>query len=203
MQPLQIFLALALAFTAALAQTAAEAGLPQCAQEAFFAAIPPSGCQISDAHCICSNPSLLQAIHSAIQSACSPADQAAAAAFASNYCATSATSVSGSASATATETVGTSTVASLPSSISAPAATSAPSRTLVVDTTALTTSTMSAMMSSSAMTMTTAMSTASATSFAKPTNSSASGGVVYGGLGLRLVALAVGVGAMSVAFAEF
>ncbi|KAK0335999.1 hypothetical protein LTR94_010514 [Friedmanniomyces endolithicus] len=106
MQPLQIFLALSPAFITALAQTAAESALPQCAQEAFFAAIPPSGCQISDAHCICSNPSLLQAIHSAIQGACSPADQAAAAAFASSYCITSASSLSGSATgaATATET---------------------------------------------------------------------------------------------------
>ncbi|KAK0355833.1 hypothetical protein LTR94_007049 [Friedmanniomyces endolithicus] len=106
MQPLQLFLALSPAFIATLAQTAAESALPPCAQEAFFAAIPPSGCQISDAHCICSNPSLLQAIHSAIQGACSPADQAAAAAFASSYCITSASSLSGSATgaATATET---------------------------------------------------------------------------------------------------
>ncbi|KAK0289746.1 hypothetical protein LTR35_002944 [Friedmanniomyces endolithicus] len=131
MQPLRIFLAHSPAFITALAQTAAESALPQCAQEAFFAAIPPSGCQISDAHCICSNPSLLQAIHSAIQGACSPADQAAAAAFASSYCITSASSLSGSATgaATATETVATSTVANLPSSISAPApaSTSTPS----------------------------------------------------------------------------
>ncbi|KAK1066236.1 hypothetical protein LTR12_001724 [Friedmanniomyces endolithicus] len=133
MQPLQLFLALSPAFIATLAQSAAESALPQCAQEAFFAAIPPSGCQISDAHCICSNPSLLQAIHSAIQGACSPADQAAAAAFASSYCITSASSLSGSATGavTATETASTSTVANLPSSISAPASTSTPSGTLV------------------------------------------------------------------------
>ncbi|KAK0925377.1 hypothetical protein LTR57_005028 [Friedmanniomyces endolithicus] len=99
MQPLQLFLALTPAFIATLAQSAAESALPQCAQEAFFAAIPPSGCQISDAHCICSNPSLLQAIHSAIQGACSPADQAAAAAFASSYCNTSASSLRGRKSA--------------------------------------------------------------------------------------------------------
>ncbi|KAK1049206.1 hypothetical protein LTS16_003908 [Friedmanniomyces endolithicus] len=209
MQPLQLFLALTPAFIATLAQSAAESALPQCAQEAFFAAIPPSGCQISDAHCICSNPSLLQAIHSAIQGACSPADQAAAAAFASSYCNISASSLRGSATAvaTATETASTSTVANLPSSISAPASTSTPSGTLVVDTTALTTSTTSmmmssGMMSSSAATTTTVNPTTSATSSVKPTNSSAASGMGNGVLGFGLAAFAVGVGAMSVAFAD-
>ncbi|KAK3619704.1 hypothetical protein LTR56_023855 [Elasticomyces elasticus] len=210
MQALQILLALTPAFTTILAQSAAEAALPQCVSAAFFAAIPPSGCQVSDVQCICSTPELLDAIHSAVQSACSPSDQAAAAAFASSYCATSSASLSASASdlATATETVDastetdeSSTMTDLPSSIDAPDSTSVLSGTLVVDTTAFATvSTTSIPASHSATTTTTVKSTASATSSAKPTDSSAESSGMNFGAGLAVLAVVGGV--MSVAFAE-
>ncbi|KAK3075106.1 hypothetical protein LTR53_001860 [Teratosphaeriaceae sp. CCFEE 6253] len=185
--------------------------LPQCAQTAFLGALPASGCQASDVQCICSNHEFLAAVQSAVQTACTPADQAAVAGFAQNYCGTSGASLAASPSASSSaeptgsstivvvgsSTAGVLTVASLPASVTAPATMTTPSGSLSVDTTALTTSatTISATITHSA---TTHMSTASASSM--PT--SAVGGAAGSMVGARLAGLAVVMGLMGAVFAE-
>lgn len=62
------------------------AGLPSCAEPALFASIQGSGCQLTDVKCLCSNQKLFPTLLSAIQQACSPADQAAVEAFGASYC---------------------------------------------------------------------------------------------------------------------
>ena len=57
-----------------------------CAKPALLAAFQASGCKATDTECLCSNPNLLTSLQSYIQSACSPADQAAVIAFGETYC---------------------------------------------------------------------------------------------------------------------
>lgn len=51
--------------------------LPACAEPALVAAVQASGCQPSDVQCICSDPSVISSLTSAVQTACDSADQAA------------------------------------------------------------------------------------------------------------------------------
>ncbi|KAK3684572.1 hypothetical protein LTR37_020135 [Vermiconidia calcicola] len=62
------------------------AGLPSCAEPAIFAAIQGSGCDLTDAKCLCGNPELFPTILTSIQQACSPKDLAAVEAFGATYC---------------------------------------------------------------------------------------------------------------------
>ncbi|GAB1738569.1 hypothetical protein NU219Hw_g3373t1 [Hortaea werneckii] len=214
----KVLLALALPFASAIPQqisattssegvssTGRPLGLPSCAEPALFAAILASGCQATDAQCICSNPQLIPSPMDAVKSACDVADRAAVAAFAKTYCATSTAS-----SATAdpgSSTMSMSTAAStLPGSITASSFSDMPSGTLNVDTASIT----SSMMSSSNASITSSTTTManftksmlhSSTASAKPTNGTSSGASEQH-LGSSFAAFAVAVFALAFCFAE-
>ncbi|EMC92772.1 hypothetical protein BAUCODRAFT_159522 [Baudoinia panamericana UAMH 10762] len=200
------------------ASTVLPAALPACAEPALLAAIQASGCAASDAQCICFKPTVISSLTAAIQSACSPADQAAVVAFASTYCGTAAGSASGAgasaalASVTATTevavtatsqvsgTAGALTVASMPSDITTEAAAPTPTGSLVTDTSSLYTTTITSAMEMQNSTTTT---TTTHSSTAKPTNGTYIGAAdrVTGLSGLAAVGVAVG--AIGLGFAEF
>ena len=172
--------------------------LPSCAEPALLAAIQGSGCELTDAKCICSDPALIPALRSSIQQSCSPADQAAVEAFGSTYCGTAVVSsmAASAKSETVTEAPPSSAYAttSLPSAISVSIITSTPSGALITDSS-----------SSPSLTSTTGTNRGprnhTATSTAKPTNGTHSGGAAMES-GMSLAALAVAVGAMGWVFAK-
>ena len=63
-------------------------GIPACAEPALRAAIEGSGCTPTDAQCICSDPTVIPSLASAVSQGCSPADQAAIEVFGQTYCGT-------------------------------------------------------------------------------------------------------------------
>ncbi|KAI7236573.1 hypothetical protein KC343_g5952 [Hortaea werneckii] len=215
----KVLLALALPFASGIPQqisattssegassTGLPSGLPSCAEPALFAAIQASGCQATDAQCICSNPQLVPSLMDAVESACDVADRAAVAAFAKTYCASS--TASSATADPASSTMSMSTAAStLPESITASSLSDMPSGTLIVDTASITAS----MMSSSNASLTTSATTTanltksmlhSSTSSAKPTNGTSSGAAEQQHLGSSFAAFAVAVFALAFCFAE-
>ncbi|KAK4570276.1 hypothetical protein LTR86_002356 [Recurvomyces mirabilis] len=207
-------------------------GLPTCAQPCLLTAIGNSGCQTSDVQCICSNPSITQALAQAVQTDCSAADQAAFAAFAASYCSTS-SAVSPAAYASSTPSAPapagntdsatviiqasittpptTASAADLPTDVTAPATMSTPTGSLLLDTSSPeihSTMFVTTQMTSTVYANHTAIATRSNSTY-HPANTSAvhtsapiSGAVAGSHIGMSAAALAMAVGVMGFLFAE-
>lgn len=172
--------------------------LPSCAQPAILAAVQASGCKPADTKCICSNPDIFPTLTSAIQEACSLADQAAVQAYGQTYCA----SMSASASMTMSSTMATQSMSVYPT-IGWPSFVPAPNSTNTTATGPLTTDS-SSMVTSMTASAGMPMSSNATMSYSTPATATAtptpSGGAVQ--IGLSSVACVVAVGAMGWVFAE-
>ncbi|KAK3679391.1 hypothetical protein LTR78_000952 [Recurvomyces mirabilis] len=206
-------------------------GLPTCAQPCLLTAIGNSSCQTSDVQCICSNPSISQALAQAVQTECSAADQAAFAAFAASYCSTSsAVSPAAYASSTPTETPASNTdsatviiqasittpptsasAADLPTDVTAPATMSTPTASLLLDTSSPeihSTMFVTTQMTSTVYANHTAIATRSNSTYhsantsAVHTSAPISGAVVGSHIGMSVAALAMAVEFMGFIFSE-
>ncbi|KAJ9602542.1 hypothetical protein H2200_013085 [Cladophialophora chaetospira] len=98
--------------------------LPSCAVTCALNAIGATGCQATDAKCVCSATSFLSSVQTCISTACNATDQAATLAFAQQYCGSAGITITlPSASASAPPAASSSAPASSPAVVtsSAPA----------------------------------------------------------------------------------